>query len=60
MIISASFKFFKSYILKQGFRDGFYGLVISMNSAHSNFLKYVNYSFHYSTKIPRSDKTELT
>lgn len=41
MYISATFKFFKSYILKQGFRDGFYGLVISANSAHSNFLKYI-------------------
>ncbi len=33
-------KFFTLYFLKLGFLDGFYGFVISINSAHSNFLKY--------------------
>ena len=33
-------KFVRDYFLKLGFLDGFYGLVICMNSAHSNFLKY--------------------
>lgn len=34
------FKFIRDYFFKFGFLDGFYGLVICMNSAHSNFLKY--------------------
>jgi glycosyltransferase involved in cell wall biosynthesis len=35
------FRFLKCYVLKAGFLDGFYGLVISMNSAHGEFLRYV-------------------
>ncbi|MFN8208145.1 MAG: glycosyltransferase [Bacteroidales bacterium] len=31
---------FRDYVLKAGFLDGFFGLVISMNSAHETFLKY--------------------
>lgn len=41
MFFSVSFKFFKTYFLKRGFLDGFYGFVISVNSAYSNFLKHV-------------------
>ncbi len=37
---SPLFKFIKSYVIKLGFLDGFYGYVICRNSAHSNFLKY--------------------
>lgn len=37
---SPLFKFFKSYFLKLGFLDGFYGYIICRNSAHANFLKY--------------------
>lgn len=40
MLISPFVKFFRHYILKAGFLDGFYGFVISKNSAHSVFLKY--------------------
>lgn len=40
IVFSPTIKFFKSYILKLGFLDGFYGFVIAINSAHSNFLKY--------------------
>ena len=36
-----AFKFFKSYYLKLGFLDGFYGLVISINSAYAYYLTYV-------------------
>ena len=31
---------FRDYFIKLGFLDGFYGLVISVNSAHETFLKY--------------------
>lgn len=41
LFFSVTFKFFKTYFLKRGFLDGFYGFVISMNSAYSNFLKHV-------------------
>ena len=34
------FKFFQSYFLKLGILDGYYGLVICVNSAHAKFLKY--------------------
>lgn len=34
-------KFFKIYILKKGFLDGYYGFIISVLSGFSKFLKYV-------------------
>jgi glycosyltransferase involved in cell wall biosynthesis len=34
-------KFLETYFWKKGFLDGFYGLVIAVNAAHSMFLKYV-------------------
>lgn len=33
-------KFIETYIVKQGFRDGIAGFIISVNAAHSIFLKY--------------------
>ncbi len=33
-------KFIETYLIKQGFRDGIAGLIISVNAAHSIFLKY--------------------
>ena len=41
MFISPAWKFLKAFIFKAGFLDGFYGFVISVNSAHSTFLKHV-------------------
>lgn len=41
IIIAPLLKFLKHYIIKAGFLDGFYGFVISMNSAHATFSKYV-------------------
>jgi glycosyltransferase involved in cell wall biosynthesis len=34
-------RFLKDYILLRGFMDGFYGFVVSVNSAHEVFLKYI-------------------
>jgi len=34
------FKFFKAYVLKQGFRDGSHGLILCICAAHSVFMKY--------------------
>lgn len=41
IIFSPLWRFFRDYFLKMGFLDGFYGLVISVNSAHEVFMKYV-------------------
>ncbi|MBE9468693.1 MAG: glycosyltransferase family 2 protein [Bacteroidetes bacterium] len=41
IIFSPFWKFFRTYFIKLGFLDGFYGFVISVNSAHSTFLKQV-------------------
>ena len=38
-------KFFETYIWKMGFLDGLPGLVISLNAAHSVFMKYVELRF---------------
>jgi glycosyltransferase involved in cell wall biosynthesis len=35
------FKFFRNYILRLGFMDGYYGYIISRNSAFSAYLRYV-------------------
>jgi glycosyltransferase involved in cell wall biosynthesis len=35
------FKFLETYVWKRGFLDGFPGFVISVNAAHSIFMKYV-------------------
>ncbi|MFO7844024.1 MAG: glycosyltransferase family 2 protein [Bacteroidales bacterium] len=40
IIFSPVSKFIRHYFFKLGFLDGFYGFVISINSAHSTFLKY--------------------
>jgi glycosyltransferase involved in cell wall biosynthesis len=37
---SAKFMFIKTYFLKLGILDGYYGWIISKNSAHATFLKY--------------------
>ncbi|MDA3865139.1 MAG: glycosyltransferase family 2 protein [Salinivirgaceae bacterium] len=52
LFISPLWKFFRSYIIKGGFRDGFYGFVICKNSAHSTFLKQVKLyqKWHQTTK----------
>jgi glycosyltransferase involved in cell wall biosynthesis len=41
IIFHPIWRVFRDYVIKRGFLDGFFGLVISMNSAHETFLKYV-------------------
>jgi glycosyltransferase involved in cell wall biosynthesis len=50
MIFSPLWKFISSFIIKGGFRDGFYGYIICRNSAHSNFLKQVKLYQHWKAK----------
>lgn len=40
ILLNPFFTFVKKYFLQKGFLDGYYGFVICMLSAHSNFLKY--------------------
>lgn len=41
MLASPLWAFINGYILRAGFLDGFYGLVIAVNSSHYTFLKYI-------------------
>ena len=41
ILFSPLFKFYRDYIFKLGFLDGYYGFVICMISSHATFLKYV-------------------
>ncbi len=41
MLFNPIVKFVKTFIFKCGFLDGFYGLVIALNSAFSNYLKLI-------------------
>lgn len=40
LILKPIGKFLETYVLKKGFRDGIAGFIISVNAAHSLFLKY--------------------
>ena len=40
-VLRAKFKFFRMYILKLGFLDGFYGFVLAVIGAQVVFIKYV-------------------
>lgn len=40
VIINPWFKFFKKYVLKFGFMDGYYGFIFSLITSYLNFLKY--------------------
>jgi glycosyltransferase involved in cell wall biosynthesis len=41
MVWNPFWTFFNGYVIRLGFLDGYYGLVIAVNSAHQTFLKYV-------------------
>ncbi|MFZ9046354.1 MAG: glycosyltransferase family 2 protein [Cyclobacteriaceae bacterium] len=41
VLLDPFYTFIKKYFFQFGFLDGFYGFVISINTAHSKFLKYV-------------------
>jgi glycosyltransferase involved in cell wall biosynthesis len=40
ILFHPGWRFIRDYFIKLGFLDGFYGLVICLNSAHETFLKY--------------------
>ncbi|RYZ64660.1 MAG: glycosyltransferase family 2 protein, partial [Proteobacteria bacterium] len=49
-------KFFETYMIKLGFLDGMAGLIISVNAAHSIFLKYA-YLFEKKELSDESSRT---
>ncbi len=54
-LVRAMFKFFKMYILKQGWRDGSRGALLAASSAYANFLRYIK-----AEMIRRGDKDVFT
>ncbi len=40
ILFNPLFKFLRDYIFKTGFLDGYYGLIVCLNSAYAKFLKY--------------------
>jgi hypothetical protein len=46
LLLKSGSKFFETYILKRGFLDGVPGLIISINAAHSVFMKFSYYFEH--------------
>jgi hypothetical protein len=53
LILKPIGKFIETYIFKRGFLDGLPGFIISINAAHSMFLKYAYLS---EAQIRRPDK----
>ncbi|MBL7111825.1 MAG: glycosyltransferase [Bacteroidales bacterium] len=51
-------RLFRDYVIKLGFLDGFYGMVISVNSAHETFLKYSKLRRIYKEEV-RADRDRL-
>jgi glycosyltransferase involved in cell wall biosynthesis len=47
LVVRPAWRFFSDYLLRGGFLDGWYGLVVSVNSAHEVFLKYVKLRMLY-------------
>lgn len=41
VLLNPKWKFFRDFIIKRGFMDGYYGYVVCKISAHAKFLKYV-------------------
>lgn len=41
-ILKPPYTFFRPYVIKGGFLDGFYGFVISISAAYATFLRYAH------------------
>jgi len=54
LILEPLLKFLKGYVLKAGFLDGWYGLIICTNSAHATFLRYAK--LYEKTRTARDKK----
>ena len=54
VVINPLFTFIKFYFMNKGFLDGMRGFIISVGSAFSNFIKYVN--FYYLQKKKKTER----
>lgn len=57
IILHPLWRFFKDFVVRAGFLDGYYGFIVSVNSAHEVFLKYVKLRNIYSNEKLNSKKT---
>ncbi len=57
ILLNPLWRFIKDYLVKRGFMDGYYGFVISVNSAHEVFLKYVKLRDLYRDQKRRERQT---
>ena len=52
ILVNPFWAFFHGFFIRRGFLDGFHGFVISINTAHGTFLKYVKlYHLQHNEKI---------
>ncbi|MGM0473614.1 MAG: glycosyltransferase [Bacteroidota bacterium] len=57
IILHPLWRFIKDFLLRTGFLDGYYGFIVSVNSAHEVFLKYVKLRNIYREERDSQKKT---
>jgi glycosyltransferase involved in cell wall biosynthesis len=57
IILHPLWRFIKDFLLRAGFLDGYYGFIVSVNSAHEVFMKYVKLRNIYSEEKTRQKRT---
>lgn len=57
LLLHPLWRFLKDFILRTGFLDGYYGFIVSVNSAHEVFLKYVKLRNIYREEMMEQRKT---
>ncbi len=57
VVLHPLWRFIKDLVLKRGFLDGYYGFIVSVNSAHEVFLKYVKLKNIYQDERRRQRQT---
>jgi len=57
IILHPLWRFLKDFFVKRGFLDGYYGFIVSVNSAHEVFLKYVKLRNIYKDEKRTGKKT---
>ncbi len=57
ILLHPLWRFMKDFFLKTGFLDGYYGFIVSVNSAHEVFMKYVKLRNIYTQEKGRQQRT---
>ncbi len=57
IVLHPLWRFIKDFFLRTGFMDGYYGFIVSVNSAHEVFLKYVKLKNIYKDEKRRQKQT---